>query len=56
MITHPAVKSHPNPKRVLIFVGGDGGVLRDVIKHPPVEMAILYNIDEAVIRVSRNTF
>jgi predicted membrane-bound spermidine synthase len=46
MITHLAMNSHPSPKRVLIIGGGDGGVLREVVKHDAVEEAILCDIDE----------
>jgi len=53
MITHLAMFSHPNPKKVLVIGGGDGGVLREVIKHECVEEAILCDIDEAVIRLSK---
>lgn len=53
MITHLAMNSHPNPKKVLVIGGGDGGVLREVVKHESVEEAILCDIDEAVIRVSK---
>ncbi|KFZ08192.1 hypothetical protein V502_09502 [Pseudogymnoascus sp. VKM F-4520 (FW-2644)] len=53
MITHLAMNSHPNPKKVLVIGGGDGGVLREVIKHDCVEEAILCDIDEAVIRLSK---
>ena len=53
MITHLAMMSHPNPKKVLVIGGGDGGVLREVVKHPSVETAILCDIDEAVIRLSK---
>ena len=53
MITHLALFSHPNPKRVLVIGGGDGGVLREVVKHESVEEAILCDIDEAVIRLSK---
>ena len=53
MITHLAMNSHPNPKKVLVIGGGDGGVLREVVKHPSVESAILCDIDEAVIRLSK---
>ncbi|KAJ5291736.1 spermidine synthase [Penicillium angulare] len=52
MITHLAMNSHPNPKKVLVIGGGDGGVLREVVKHASVEEAILCDIDEAVPRVS----
>ena len=53
MITHLAMNSHPEPKKVLVIGGGDGGVLREVVKHPSVETAILCDIDEAVIRLSK---
>ena len=53
MITHLAMNSHPNPKKVLVIGGGDGGVLREVVKHDTVEEAVLCDIDEAVIRVSK---
>ncbi len=47
MITHLAMNSHPSPKKVLVIGGGDGGVLREVVKHECVEEAILCDIDEA---------
>jgi len=53
MITHLAMNSHPNPKRVLVIGGGDGGVLREVVKHDMVEQVTLCEIDEAVIRLSK---
>ena len=40
------MNSHPNPKKVLVIGGGDGGVLREVVKHETVEEAILCDIDE----------
>ncbi|CAF2062316.1 unnamed protein product [Rotaria magnacalcarata] len=45
--------AHPNPKKVLIIGGGDGGVLREVVKHPQVEQAVLCEIDQDVIDVSK---
>ncbi|KAK8089911.1 spermidine synthase [Apiospora hydei] len=53
MITHLAMNAHPNPKKVLVIGGGDGGVLREVVKHECVEEATLCDIDEAVIRLSK---
>jgi spermidine synthase len=53
MITHLAMNSHPNPKKVLVIGGGDGGVLREVVKHECIEEAVLCDIDEAVIRLSK---
>jgi len=53
MIAHLALNSHPNPEKVLVIGGGDGGVLREVVKHDCVKEAILCDIDEAVIRLSK---
>ena len=53
MITHLAMNSHPNPQSVLVIGGGDGGVLREVVKHSTVKEAILCDIDESVIRLSK---
>jgi spermidine synthase len=53
MITHLAMNSHANPKKVLVIGGGDGGVLREIVKHDCVEEAWLCDIDEAVIKASK---
>jgi spermidine synthase len=53
MITHLAANSHPNPKKALVIGGGDGGVLRELLKHDSIEEAWLCDIDEAVIEVSK---
>ncbi|BGP53001.1 saccharopine dehydrogenase (NADP+, L-glutamate-forming) [Rhodotorula sphaerocarpa] len=53
MIAHLPMASHPNPEKVLVIGGGDGGVLREVLKHPSVKSATLCDIDEAVPRVSK---
>jgi spermidine synthase len=56
MMAHVPLLSHPDPKRVLIIGGGDGGVLREVLRHPGVEKAVLVEIDEAVITLAREYF
>ncbi|GMM29511.1 spermine synthase [Martiniozyma asiatica (nom. inval.)] len=53
MISHVPLFAHPNPKRVLIIGGGDGGVLREVVKHKCVEKAVQVEIDETVIEISK---
>ncbi|TEB23899.1 spermidine synthase [Coprinellus micaceus] len=53
MIAHLPLASHPNPKKVLVIGGGDGGVVRECLKHETVEEVVLCDIDEAVIRVSK---
>lgn len=52
MLAHPALCAHPAPRRVLIIGGGDGGALEEALKHP-LERATLVEIDEAVVRTSR---
>lgn len=53
MITHIALNTHPNPKKVLVVGGGDGGAIREVIKHPMVDEAVLAEIDRRVVEVSQ---
>lgn len=53
MVAHPALYTHPNPKHVLVVGGGDGGVIREVLKHPQVEKAVLVEIDGKVIEYSK---
>ena len=52
MLAHAALITHPQPRRVLIIGGGDGGLLEEVLKHP-VERVTMVEIDEAVMRASR---
>lgn len=49
MMTHVPMFSHHNPKKILIIGGGDGGILREVLKHPSVENVTQVEIDQAVI-------
>ncbi|HHJ80436.1 MAG TPA: polyamine aminopropyltransferase, partial [Candidatus Tenderia electrophaga] len=56
MMTHPALFTHPDPKKVLIIGGGDCGTLREVLKHRDVERAWQVDIDEAVTRLSEKYF
>jgi len=56
MIVHVAMNTHPNPKRVLVIGGGDGGTLREVLKHASVEEGHLCEIDGDVIDVCKKHF
>ncbi|KAF9244500.1 hypothetical protein BU15DRAFT_85883 [Melanogaster broomeanus] len=49
MIAHLPLASHPNPKKVLVIGGGDGGVVREVLKHDTVEEVVLCDIDETYL-------
>ncbi|MCG9894250.1 MAG: hypothetical protein MH204_02085, partial [Fimbriimonadaceae bacterium] len=42
-----------SPKAALVIGGGDGGVLRELAKHPTLERIDMVEIDEAVIRLCR---
>ncbi|WP_048151003.1 polyamine aminopropyltransferase [Palaeococcus ferrophilus] len=51
-LVHPVMLSHPNPRRVLVIGGGDGGTLREVLKHESVEKATMVEIDDGVVEAS----
>ena len=53
MMAHVPLCSHPDPKRVLIVGGGDGAILREVLRHPNVEVCTLIDIDEEVVKASK---
>jgi spermidine synthase len=56
MMSHPALYTHPNPKRVWIIGGGDCGTLKEVLKHTTVEQAVQIDIDERVTRLAEIYF
>ena len=57
MIAHlPLCSIHDPPKKVLVVGGGDGGVLREIIRHPTVEHLDIAEIDGMVIEVSKKFF
>jgi spermidine synthase len=56
MLTHVVLHAHPAPKKVIVIGGGDGGVVREVLKHKTVKKIFFIEIDEEVINVSRKFF
>lgn len=40
MISFLPLCCHKNPEKVLIVGGGDGGVAREVVKHPKVKEVV----------------
>jgi spermidine synthase len=56
MLTHIVMHAHPCPKKVIVIGGGDGGVVREVLKHKTVEKVYFVEIDEEVIKVSKRFF
>ena len=56
MIAHVPVNVHPNPQRVLVIGAGDGGTLRELLKHPEIKSLDLVEIDKMVADVSKQYF
>jgi spermidine synthase len=53
MIAHVPLFVHPSPERVLVIGGGDGGTVREVLKHPKVKRVVMVEIDDMVIQACR---
>lgn len=53
MLTHIPMCSHPSPRNVCVVGGGDGGIVREVLRHAAVERVTLCEIDERVVAVCR---
>ncbi len=53
MIAHVPLFVHPKPRRVLVIGGGDGGTVRETLKHSSVAHCRLVEIDEMVVNACR---
>ena len=53
MIAHVPLFIHPNPKKVLVIGGGDGGTAREAIRHSSVEKCVMVEIDEMVVNACK---
>ena len=53
MLAQVALHAHPSPTDVLIIGGGDGGTLREVLKHQVVKRALVVELDGEVIEASK---
>jgi spermidine synthase len=49
MMVHVPMLSHSEPKNALIIGGGDGGILREVLRYKSIEKATIVEIDPMVI-------
>jgi spermidine synthase len=56
MLVHVVMNSHPDPRRVIVIGGGDGGTVREVLRHKSVEKVYFIEIDEEVINISKKFF
>lgn len=52
-LVHPALITHPNPRKVAIIGGGEGATQKHCIMHPSVEKCWMIDIDQAVMDLSR---
>jgi spermidine synthase len=48
-LVHPALLTHPNPKKVFIVGGGEGATLREILRHKSVEHVLMVDIDQEVV-------
>ncbi len=56
MITHVPMTVHPKPQEVLVIGGGDGGVVREILKHADVKHVCIAEVDERVVAAARRFF
>lgn len=56
MLTHVVMHAHPNAKVVAVIGGGDGGAVREILKHDSVEKLYFVEIDPEVIEISKRFF
>ncbi len=56
MIAHIPMLTHSNPENILVIGGGDGGTVRELLKHPSVKHIDMVEIDKMVIDASKEFF
>lgn len=56
MITHVPLCVHPKAQNVLVIGGGDGGAIREILKHDNIKEIEICEIDKKVIKVSKRHF
>jgi spermidine synthase len=52
-IVQPAMITHPKPETVFIAGGGEGATLREALCHKTVQRAVMVDIDEEIIALSK---
>ncbi len=53
MIAHVPMLANPDVKDVLVIGAGDGGTIRELVRHQGIEQITMVEIDEAVVRASK---
>ncbi len=54
-LVHPAMILHGSPRKVLVLGGGEGATIREVLRFKTVEKVVMVDIDDEVIRVSKES-
>jgi len=52
-LVHPALVTHPSPRRVFIAGGGEGATLREILRHRCVESVLMVDIDREAVEACR---
>jgi spermidine synthase len=53
MISHPSLFTHGNARNILVIGGGDGGTVREILRHEGVEKVTMVEIDGEVIKACK---
>lgn len=53
MLAHPVMTTAPHIERVLVIGGGDGGTVREVLRHSDVKQCVMIEIDQMVVDVCK---
>jgi spermidine synthase len=52
-LIHPALVAHQHPTKVWIAGGGEGAVLREIVKHKTIERVVMVDIDQTVVDLAK---
>ncbi|HHX74903.1 MAG TPA: polyamine aminopropyltransferase [Firmicutes bacterium] len=52
-LIQPAMTMHPAPRNVMVVGGGEGAVLREILRHPTVEHVLMVDIDREVVELCK---
>lgn len=52
-LVHPAMLTHPNPKKVFVVGGGEGATVREILRYSSVERVVMVDIDQEVVESCR---
>jgi spermidine synthase len=53
-LIQPALTLHPAPKSAMIVGGGEGAVLREILRHPTIEEIVMVDIDREVVELCKH--